>query len=148
MRDRPIAIVLPDAIRSGKPVVERVTADGNGGTGSSSARASGGATVTVNVEFMGIIADLAGCKAVSLPFAEVPTLREMFAELERRYGPDFAARIYRTAEAPRRLQMCARIFVNNALVDDSNLDLPIPVVADRPSSSEVLVFILPAACGG
>ncbi len=102
----------------------------------------------VRINFMGVIAAVTGKKELALSFTGTPTLRALIDDLEQRYGPDFGRRVYRTSTAPRRLQMCTRIFVNGRLVDDRALDESLPSPADVKSSAEVLVYLLPAACGG
>lgn len=98
--------------------------------------------------FMGVIAHLTGQRELTLRFDEAPTLRHLLHELEDRFGPEFGSRLFRSATPPRLLQMCTRIFVNGQLVDDAALDAPVSSAADDASSTEVLVYLLPAACGG
>lgn len=102
--------------------------------------------MTLQVSFMGVIAHMTGVKELALDLGAAPTLRDLLDELERRYGPELAERIYRTSTAPRLLQMCTRIFVNGDLVNDEDLDKRLK--EDAGSPSEILVYILPAACGG
>ncbi|HRA77415.1 MAG TPA: MoaD/ThiS family protein [Burkholderiaceae bacterium] len=102
----------------------------------------------VRVSFMGVIANVAREKETTLSFGQTPTLRGLIDALEQRYGPAFGARVYRNSSNPRLLQMCTRIFVNTRLVDDRSLDQPLPLPADARPSTEILVYILPAACGG
>lgn len=106
------------------------------------------AAVTVRVSFMGLIAYVTKERELALGFAETPTLRALLEELERRYGADFGARVFRTSTAPRRLQMCLRIFVNGDVVDDAALDAPLPAPAEAGASPAILVYLLPAATGG
>ncbi|MCC6608660.1 MAG: MoaD/ThiS family protein [Burkholderiales bacterium] len=116
------------------------------------APAAGGPTrpaaepVTVRVSFMGLIAYVTKEKELALEFAGTPTLRGLLDELERRYGADFGARVFRTSTPPRLLQMCTRIFVNGDLVDDKALDAPLPAAPGTPPA--ILVYLLPAATGG
>lgn len=107
-----------------------------------------GAAVTVQVSFMGLIAYVTKARELALEFPATPTLRGLLEALERRFGADFGARVFRTAAAPRRLQMCLRIFVNGDLVDDAALDAPLPAPAAAGASSAILVYLLPAATGG
>lgn len=109
---------------------------------------SADAAVTVRVSFMGLIAYVTKARELELGFPATPTLRGLLEELERRYGADFGARVFRTATAPRRLQMCLRIFVNGEVVDDAALDAPLPAPAGAGASPAILVYLLPAATGG
>lgn len=102
----------------------------------------------VRVSFMGVIANVAGEKETTLSFPQTPTLRGLVDTLEQRYGPEFGTRVYRNSSNPRRLQMCTRIFVNTRLVDDGSLDQPLALPTGARASTEILVYILPAACGG
>lgn len=104
--------------------------------------------MNLQIEFMGVIADVTKANKLSLDYKDPPTLRELLGELESRYGDEFSTRIFRNATPPRRLQMCTRIFVNGNLVDDRALDAALPPASDDPGSSAVLVYFLPAACGG
>lgn len=104
------------------------------------------AAATVRVSFMGLIAYVTKEKELALEFAATPTLRGLLEELERRYGADFGARVFRTSTPPRLLQMCTRIFVNGDLVDDKALDAPLPAAHGTPPA--ILVYLLPAATGG
>jgi hypothetical protein len=104
--------------------------------------------MNLRVSFMGVIASLTGEKELALAFDETPTLRGLLDELERRYGAEFGARVWRSAKPPRLLQMCTRIFINGNLVDEKALDVTIPDASKDGTSSEVLVYLLPAACGG
>lgn len=109
---------------------------------------SEGSDMNVNLLFMGVIADITGTKKQTVQFDQVPTLRGLLTELERQYGTEFGARIFRDSTAPRMLQMCTRIFVNETIVHNHELDEPLPTPADTATSPEVLVYFLPAACGG
>jgi hypothetical protein len=104
--------------------------------------------MNVQIRFMGVIADIAGTKQQTLGFDGVPTLRGLLTELERQHGPEFGSRIFRGSSAPRLLQMCTRIFLNKHIVDDRALDQPLPVDAGAAAAPEVLVYFLPAVCGG
>lgn len=104
--------------------------------------------MNVNLLFMGVIADITGTKKQTLHFDQIPTLRELLNELERQYGAEFAVRIYRSSVAPRVLQMCTRIFINETIVHNNELDQSLPAPANTEASSEVLIYFLPAACGG
>jgi hypothetical protein len=115
------------------------------GVDRSNARA---AKINILVCFMGVIATLAGEKELALAFDEPPTLRGLFEELERRYGPEFSKHIFRTCTAPRLLQTYTRIFINNYLANDEALDKKIPFPPEPSSSSEVLIYVLFASCGG
>jgi len=106
------------------------------------------AKMNIRVCFMGVIAKFAGETELALTFDEAPTLRGLFEELERRYVPELGKHIFRNCTAPRLLQTYTRIFVNNNLVDDEALDNTIPFPPDSLSSSEVLIYVLFAACGG
>ncbi|MCO5100258.1 MAG: MoaD/ThiS family protein [Burkholderiaceae bacterium] len=99
----------------------------------------------VQVSFMGVIASVTGTKQLALALDGTPTLRTLIDDLERRFGTDFGSRIYRSSKEPRQLQMHTRIFINRELVNDRALDKPLALT---PGSSEVLVYLLPAACGG
>ena len=102
----------------------------------------------VNLVFMGVIADIAGTKKQTVQFDQAPTLRGLLTELERQYGEDFGVRIYRGAAEPRLLLKCTRIFINDIIVNDRELDQTLPTPADTAAPTEVLVYFLPAACGG
>lgn len=102
----------------------------------------------VRIRFMGVIADIAQTKQQTLAFDQVPTLRALLVELERQHGPDFGSRIFRSSTAPRMLQMCTRIFLNKNIVDNRALDETLPVSDDAAATPEVLVYFLPAVCGG
>lgn len=104
--------------------------------------------MNVQIDFMGVIANITRTKKLALDFVDAPTLRELLAELERRYGDEFSARIFRNASAPRRLQMSTRIFINGNVVDDRALEASLPFPPEPGSSAAVLVYFLPAACGG
>ena len=104
--------------------------------------------MNMRVMFMGVIANFTGDKEVALTFDSAPTLRGLLDELEQRYGPEFGARVFRTSSTPRLLQMYTRIFVNGHLVGAEELDKPVPAAPPGKPSSEVMVYLLPAACGG
>lgn len=104
--------------------------------------------MNLRICFMGVIASLTGEKELALDLDGAPTLRGLLTQLEERYGPEFGARVYRSSTAPRLLQMCTRIFINGNLVDDTAMDRPLPSPSEPGASPEVLVYLLPAACGG
>ena len=104
--------------------------------------------MNIQIRFMGVLADIAKTKQQTLDFDKVPTLRGLLTELERQYGPEFGSRVFRGSSAPRMLQMCTRIFLNKNIVDNRALDETLPVSADAESPPEVLVYFLPAVCGG
>lgn len=104
--------------------------------------------MNLEIEFMGVLEDVTRARTLSLDFEQAPTLRELLADLEERYGEEFSTRIFRNATPPRRLQMGTRIFVNGNIVDDRALDTALPPPAEGKSSAAVLVYFLPAACGG
>ena len=104
--------------------------------------------MNLQIDFMGVIADITRTKKLALDFDDALTLRDLLDELERRYGDEFSVRIFRSSSAPRRLQMCTRIFINRKLVDDRALDAPLPSPSEPGSSAAILVYFLPAACGG
>ena len=104
--------------------------------------------MNVNILFMGVIADITGTKKQTVQFDQIPTLRGLLTELERQSGEEFGVRIFRSSTAPRLLQMCTRIFINETIVHNTELDQSLPVPADAATSPEVLVYFLPAACGG
>lgn len=104
--------------------------------------------MNVNILFMGVLADITGTKKHAVQFDQVPTLRGLLVELERQYGEDFGVRIFRDSTAPRLLLKCTRIFVNEIIMNDRELDQTLPTPADATASPEVLVYFLPAACGG
>ena len=104
--------------------------------------------MNVQIDFMGVIANITRTKKLALDFDDAPTLRELLNELERRYGDEFSARIYRNASAPRRLQMGTRIFINSNLVDDGALEVSLPSPPESGSSAAIIVYFLPACCGG
>lgn len=106
------------------------------------------ASITLHIRFMGVIASFTGGKDLTLEFGRDRTLRELLCDLEQRYGAEFGARIFRCATPPRRLQMGLRLFVNKKLIDETALDHPIPLSNDSGSASDVLIYFLPAACGG
>ena len=104
--------------------------------------------MNVQIDFMGVIANITRTRKLALDFDDAPTLRELLAELERRYGDEFSSRIYRNAGAPRRLQMGTRIFINGNVVDDRALETALPSPPEPGSSAAILVYFLPASCGG
>lgn len=106
--------------------------------------------MNLKIEFMGVIADIAGVRKVDVACGDgqAPTLREVLENLEQRFGTEFSSRIFRSSSAPRRLQMATRIFVNLNLVNDRALDVPLSTLPDAASSPEILLYFLPAACGG
>jgi molybdopterin converting factor small subunit len=104
--------------------------------------------MNVQIDFMGVIANITRTKKLALDFDDAPTLSELLTELERRYGDEFSARIYRNASAPRRLQTSTRIFINGNVVDDRALESSLPSASEPGSSAKILVYFLPAACGG
>ena len=104
--------------------------------------------MNVQIDFMGVIANITRTKKLALDFNDAPTLSELLAELERRYGDEFSSRIYRNASAPRRLQTSTRIFINGNVVDDRALESSLPSASEPGSSATILVYFLPAACGG
>ncbi len=104
--------------------------------------------MNVQIGFMGVIADIAKTKKLALDFDGAPTLSELLDELERRYGDEFTNRIYRNAVTPRRLQTGTRIFINNKAVDDAALATALPQPAEPGASASILVYFLPASCGG
>lgn len=104
--------------------------------------------MTIKVVFMGVIATATGEKDLSLSAAPGETLRQVLDRLESRYGPEFGRRVFRSQVAPRPLQMHTRIFVNGNLTSDAELDRPLPAARDEPGTSEVLIYLLPAAAGG
>jgi molybdopterin converting factor small subunit len=105
-------------------------------------------SVTLRISFMGVIASFTGGKELTLAFDRDRTLRELLCDLEQRYGPEFGARIFRCASPPRRLQMGLRLFINKNLIDETALEQPIPLANENGSASDVLIYFLPAACGG
>lgn len=104
--------------------------------------------MNVQIDFMGVIANITRTRKLGLDFDDAPTLRELLDELEHRYGDEFSARIYRNASAPRRLQTSTRIFINGNLADDSALEALLPSPPEPGASAAILVYFLPAACGG
>jgi molybdopterin converting factor small subunit len=104
--------------------------------------------MNIRVCFMGSIANLTGEKELPLVLHEAPTLRGVLDQLEQRFGPEFGERVFRSANPPRQLQKHTRIFVNRKLVDDEALDESLPPPPDANSSSEILVYLLHASCGG
>lgn len=100
----------------------------------------------IRISFMGVIADITGTKEQTVELPAMPTLRGLLTALEEQYGTEFGVRIFRSATAPRLLQMCTRIFINRNIVTDQALDGPLS--NDANSSPEILVYFLPAACGG
>jgi molybdopterin converting factor small subunit len=106
--------------------------------------------MSVRVSFMGVIANVTGQKELTLASEPGVTLRQVLESLEEQYGEEFGRRLFRTSNPPRRLQMHTRIFVNRQLVEDGALDDPLPFAGDAavPASSEVLIYLMPAACGG
>lgn len=111
-------------------------------------RAPAPASITLRINFMGVIASFTGGKELTLAFDRDRTLRELLYDLEQRYGPEFGARIFRCATPPRRLQMGLRLFINKNLIDETALEQPIPLANESRSASDVLIYFLPAACGG
>jgi len=104
--------------------------------------------MNVQIDFMGMIADITRTKKLALDFDEAPTLRELLGELECRYGEEFGTHIYRSARTPRELQKAMRIFINGNVVDDRALEVSLPALPEPGSHTAVLVYFLPACCGG
>ena len=104
--------------------------------------------MNVQIGFMGMIADITRTKKLALDFDAAPTLRQLLGELETRYGDEFTTRIYRNAREPRRLQMATRIFINGTVVDDRALEDSLPEPSEPGASASILVYFLPASCGG
>lgn len=104
--------------------------------------------MNVQIDFMGVIANITGTRKLALDFDDAPTLRELLTELELRYGDEFSSRIYRNASAPRWLQTSTRIFVNGNVVDDRALEASLPSSPGPGASAAILVYFLPASCGG
>jgi len=102
----------------------------------------------MRVMFMGVIANFTGERELALTFNQAPTLRGLLDQLEQRYGPEFGERVYRNASKPRLLQTFTRIFVNGNLIGAEGLDEALPPAPAGKPSSEVMVYLLPAACGG
>lgn len=119
---------------------------GNASSDLAQARERASDSVTLRILFMGVIAQFAGGKELMLDFGRGRTLRELLYELERRYGEEFGARIFRSTTPPRRLQMGMRIFINRKLIDEAALEQPLAFESE--SSPEILIYFLPAACGG
>lgn len=119
---------------------------GNASSDLAQARERASDSVTLRILFMGVIAQFAGGKELMLDFERGRTLRELLYELERRYGEEFGARIFRSTTPPRRLQMGMRIFINRKLIDEAALEQPLAFESE--SSPEILIYFLPAACGG
>ena len=44
--------------------------------------------------------------------------------------------------------MGLRLFINKNLIDEAAMEQPIPTANDSGSASDVLIYFLPAACGG
>lgn len=97
---------------------------------------------------MGVIASVTGQKDLTLAAESPLTLREVLDRLEVRFGPEFGRRVFRSQTPPRPLQMHTRIFVNGTLAGDEALDQPLPAADAAPGSSEVLIYLMPAATGG
>lgn len=104
--------------------------------------------MNVQIGFMGVIADIAKTRKLALDFESAPTLGELLGELETRYGEEFTTRIYRNAVTPRRLQTGTRIFVNGKVADDAALAAALPEPTEPGASAAILVYFLPASCGG
>ena len=116
--------------------------------GAGAALGEGPASLNVQITFMGMLADIAKTKKLALQLDPAQTLRGMLGELEERYGEEFACRIYRNTSAPRLLQMGTRIFVNGTVVDDKALDTPLPAAKEPGAATAIIVYFLPASCGG
>ena len=99
----------------------------------------------LRISFMGVIASVTGMKHLALSVEGTPTLRMVIDQLEHRFGTEFGKRVYRNSSPPRQLQLCTRIFVNRELVGESALDEALTPVGDSP---EILIYLLPAVCGG
>ncbi len=104
--------------------------------------------MNVQIDFMGVIADITGTKKLALDFDAAPTLSGLLDELETRYGDEFTTRMYRNASTPRRLQTGMRIFINGTAVDDRALEASLPEPSAPGASASILVYFLPACCGG
>ncbi|MFQ5848014.1 MAG: MoaD/ThiS family protein [Candidatus Methylomirabilales bacterium] len=104
--------------------------------------------MTIRVSFMGVMRTVTRETDVGLSAAPGVTLREVLDSLERRYGPEFGRRVFRSQVPPRPLQMHTRIFVNGNLTDEEKLDEPLPVDGGEAGCPEVLIYLMPAATGG
>ncbi|MBI2014997.1 MAG: MoaD/ThiS family protein [Candidatus Rokubacteria bacterium] len=104
--------------------------------------------MSIRVQCMGPLANAIGALETVLADDAGLTLRALLDRLESRYGAEFGQRVFRTATAPRPLQMHTRIFVNGHAVDDSMLDTPLPAAGAAPGASEVLIYFMPGASGG
>jgi hypothetical protein len=145
-----VANSVSSTINLGFVMLQTPRATGGGESGLIGLDCSGAreTKMSIRVCFMGVIAQFTGEKELALTFNETPTLRGLLDELDRRYGPEFGTHIFRTCAAPRLLQTYTRIFINNYLVDDEALDKKIPFPPEHSSSSEILIYVLFAACGG
>jgi hypothetical protein len=104
--------------------------------------------MSIRVLLMGVIGRVTGEREVVLPVEAGLTLRRVLDDLDRRFGPEFGCRVFRSQTAPRPLQLHTRIFVNGTLVEEDALDRPLPASGEAPEPSEVLIYLLPAATGG
>jgi hypothetical protein len=110
--------------------------------------ASPNSSQRLHIVFMGVIATITGERELTLAFDQSQTLRDLLYSLEQRFGPEFGARVFRNATPPRRLQMGMRIFINKNLIDERVLDQPVSMITEQQQSAEILIYFLPAACGG
>lgn len=105
-------------------------------------------TQHLRILFMGVIANITGERELTLSVDPSRTLRDLLYSLEQRFGPEFGVRVFRNLEPPRRLQMGMRIFINKNLIDERALDQPVSKITEQQQSAEILIYFLPAACGG
>lgn len=102
----------------------------------------------LRILFMGVIANITGERELTLSVDPSRTLRDLLYSLEQRFGPEFGVRVFRNSTPPRRLQMGMRIFINKNLIDERALDQPVSMITEQQQSAEILIYFLPAACGG
>jgi len=105
-------------------------------------------TQHLRILFMGVIANITGERELTLTIDPSRTLRDLLYSLEQRFGPEFGVRVFRNSTPPRRLQMGMRIFINKNLIDERALDQPVSMITEQQQSAEILIYFLPAACGG
>ena len=97
-------------------------------------------SMVVNVRLFGILRLLANQRLVAFELDSGATLRDVIAELGSRFGREFVGRIFRV---PGELHSYCQLFVNNAQVNDLDMQLK-----TNGAPAEVGIILLMASEGG